>query len=166
MLFEFSQPFFYIIKNLVFGLPFRENCMIVGLFCWDYTTMWWMDRLSSCLAQLTLGNKCHIEMIWELTETAGQSIIGWSFRNGPELLIWTCMHVQLCYLVRMSYGNHWKTASSSTTPRQPNTQCWKELLRQNASSIFGNVSIVISASISPDLMLLARCLLSPLPVKR
>jgi len=39
---EFLQ-LLYITGNSVFGLPFGENRMIVGL-CWHYTTKWQTDK--------------------------------------------------------------------------------------------------------------------------
>ena len=54
---------------------------------------------------------------------------------------------QLCYVVRMRFGSCWKRTSASRhmtnkqcTQTEPNTQNWKQLLRQNLATVYGKAS--------------------------
>ena len=56
-----------------------------------------------------------------------------------EIAVCCTVWPQLCYIVRMSFGSHWKCHMSGSA-RGPNTQYWKQLLRRNVANVYGNIT--------------------------
>ena len=52
------------------------------------------------------------------------------------------VYMQLCYIIRVSFGSRWKPSSSSCNVNsEPSTEDWKQLIRKNIANVYGNVNL-------------------------